>query len=329
MPRSRVLLRLLPVLLLSPALGCTAYLVRSEIPEHATAGFDKITEVCVDTSNGEILIDCDPTRKDVDIRAVKFARGLTPEDAREHAERIGIESEPDAGKPTTLRVAAVIPTMESGRGPGVDFHIALPPSATLRLHTRNGRVTVDGARAGLTATTSNGRMIVRNVRGDIELRTSNGAIEARDVEGNADLHTSNGGITLTRVGRTRLAAETTNGDIRADAVAGDMRLWSSNGRIELRVASVTDKPRIEAVTSNGRVLVELPKSVSARLDVRTSNGRVVSLLSDLKDCDIGRAHLRATLNDGRGTVRIKSSNGSITIQTAGAAGAAPAEQTDS
>src|SRR4051794_33334835 len=75
----------LALLILSQSTGCAIYLAKSEIDFQKAVDFAGVRTVCVDTQNGSIDVQCDPARKDVDIQATKFSRGVTAEDARQHA----------------------------------------------------------------------------------------------------------------------------------------------------------------------------------------------------------------------------------------------------
>ena len=99
-------------------------------------------------------------------------------------------------------------------------------------------------------------------------------------------------------------------------------LRTSNGRIELRLAAVPAEPEIRAISSNGRVRVELPETVKATLRMRTSNGRVHADLTGatVEEVETDRTRFRARLNGGGGSIEIASTNDSVTFRTTRAGG---------
>jgi len=308
----------LGLVLLSQTTGCVSYLARAEIDYQQTIDLAGVKHVCVETGNGSIDIQCDPARKDADIRAVKYANGVTEADATEYAEQIDIDVARDPARADTVRVVATWPKNASGRNRGARFTIALPPHAVLDLKTSNGGVSVARAAAGATIDTSNGQITVLDTKGDIHARTRNGRVTLTGVDGDIDAQTSNGRIVLDRAGRSSVKVVTSNGAIQALNVRGNVSARTSNGSIELRLAALPDKPAISAVSSNGRVLVEAPGAVNARLRMRTSNGRVHAELKDvgtMRDFESSRSALSATLNQGDGLIEISSSNGGVTFQT--------------
>lgn len=133
------------------------------------------------------------------------------------------------------------------------------------------------AGADVRGQTSNGAVELRAV-GEVEVGTNNGRIELEDVQGGVDVQTSNG----------RIEGDDLNGDgIRAE---------TSNGAIDLELGTAQD---VEARTSNGSIELTVPAD-SYRIATDTSNGGV----------DLGVANDP----DGRFTLDLRTSNGSITIE---------------
>ena len=312
---------LFALVLAAQAAGCGVFLARVEIESTQTLDVAGVRQFCVDTGNGSIDVQCDPARKDAEIHTVKYASGTSEEDARPYAEAIEITAARDPLAADTVRVAAKWPKSAGGRNRGARFKIALPPNAALKLDTSNGAVAVARAAAGVDIDTSNGSITVTDCRGAVTAHTSNGRVTLTGIDGDIDARSSNGRIQLDRVGRGSVKAVTSNGGIHAVNVKGNVAARTSNGSIELRIAALPARPEIKAVSSNGRVLVETPGAVNAKLRMRASNGRIHANLDDvgtLKDLSTGRSHLSATLNAGEGLIEITSSNGGVTFQTAGA-----------
>ncbi len=312
--------------LLAQSAGCTMYLARAEIDEQKIVDLTGVKHVFVDTRNGSIDVKCDPSHADADIRVVKFASGISEADAHEHAEQIEITAARDPQQADTVRVAARWPSDAGGRNRGARFAIALPPHAALDLKTRNGAVSVARGASGANIDTSNGSVTVTDTKGKVAAHTSNGRMTLTNIDGDVDVNSSNGTIRLDRVGAGSVAAVTSNGGILAMNVTGNVSAKTSNGSIELRIATLPARPEIRAVSTNGRVLVEAPGTVNAKLNMRTSNGRVTAKLDEvgnMRDFESGRQHLSATLNKGDGLIEIQSSNGGVTFETVGKTSAAP------
>ncbi len=159
--------------------------------------------------------------------------------------------------------------------PSVNVVINAPSEATLIIRTSNGAVELNEFTAGAVVRTSNGRITVNGLSGDLEAETSNGSIEVSGFAGSAELETSNGSVRLT----------------------GTLVAGSDNG----------------ISTSNGSVTVDLPDDASLDLDASTSNGSVSSDFP-ITVSSSGSNHLEGVIGDGLASLRIRSSNGSISIK---------------
>ncbi len=130
---------------------------------------------------------------------------------------------------------------------------------------------------------------------DVRGSTANGTIDLTDV-GEVQVGTNNGRVDLDGVAG-RVDVETSNGRITGEGLNGDgVRVETSNGAIELDISVAQD---VEARTSNGSIELTVPAD-SYRVTADTSNGRT----------DIGVAND----SDGRFTLDLRTSNGSITVE---------------
>jgi hypothetical protein len=123
--------------------------------------------------------------------------------------------------------------------------------------------------------------------------------------------TTNGGVEVSGVD-AGTDCKTTNGRIRISDVSGPVRAESTNGTIEAEVLDL--RAEIELETTNGGLRLHLPDGTGAELDVQTTNG---SIRLDA-DCDLTpqgprKNRLRGELGGGGPPVRLRTTNGSITI----------------
>ena len=289
----------LPVGLALAVAGCETYSFKHEIPFQKAADLDGIEKVEVTTRNGRVTVSCVDGIAAADIKGVKFARGTSADDAKAHAEKIIILVERSENDPKLLVITVRIPDEIKTRSPGAAFEVTLPPELDLAVTTKNGKVRVTGT------------------RGDVAISTSNGTVDVTDVAGDLDLRSSNGTISIDKSGRSKVKATTSNGKIIARDVTGSTVLETSNGSVRLTVLALPESPEISVRTSNGDVHVELPRTVNATLEMKTSNGRINTNFgeSDVKVLESGKKRLRAKLNDGGGTIKIRSGNGSLTYRS--------------
>lgn len=130
---------------------------------------------------------------------------------------------------------------------------------------------------------------------NLQIETVNGHIEIRDVSGSLHLETTNGRIEVAHC-RGAIDAETTNGHIRAELL------------------DVTAGKAMRFETTNGGITVKLPRTLAASIDAANTNG---SISTDLPIATSGthRHSLRGTVNGGGPELRLRTTNGGISIQT--------------
>jgi hypothetical protein len=167
------------------------------------------------------------------------------------------------------------------------------------LQIRDGRVRVNGPeRTGRDEwwTVSFELEVPRNV--ELILATRNGGIAIHDYSGRADVRTVNGGLALGSVAGD-IRGETVNGGI---AVQLDGRRWDGTG--------------LDLTTRNGGVVMDIPGSYSAELEVGTTNGGIDIDFPITVQGRLTRLNRRisTTLGSGGPPVRVMTTNGGVRIR---------------
>ncbi|HUO85551.1 MAG TPA: DUF4097 family beta strand repeat-containing protein [Thermoanaerobaculia bacterium] len=129
---------------------------------------------------------------------------------------------------------------------------------------------------------------------DLTVETVNGGIKAADLSGALSFETVNGSI---EVGRSAgaISASTVNGSIRVDMDRVDASRGLSFG------------------TTNGKVVLVLPDGFRGDIDASTTNG---SIRSDfpVTSTSFRKTRLKGSINGGGPLLRIRTTNGSITLE---------------
>ncbi|MFE6841141.1 DUF4097 domain-containing protein [Streptomyces sp. NPDC057686] len=96
----------------------------------------------------------------------------------------------------------------------IDYRLEVPASATVRLESSSGRITVAGVSAA-DLTTSSGEITADRIAGPLKVRTSSGSVTATALAGRtAELHASSGDARLTFAKPpTSVTARTGSGDV--------------------------------------------------------------------------------------------------------------------
>jgi hypothetical protein len=132
---------------------------------------------------------------------------------------------------------------------------------------------------------------------------------------NVDVTNTNGGIYLTEVnGKHEL--DTTNGKIEVKRCSGSLDASTTNGAINAELVRVAQGQPLRFETTNGRIELALPPGMGADLDASTTNGSINSDLP-VATTRIGSNSLRGTINGGGTLLRMRTTNGGITIRSIG------------
>lgn len=130
---------------------------------------------------------------------------------------------------------------------------------------------------------------------------------------NLDADTHNGGIAVEGVeGRMEFRAE--NGGISIKDVAGDVRAETTNGGVSAELSGTTWKGQgLDLQTTNGGVVLEIPRGYNAELETGTVNGGMNIDFPITIQGTIGR-RISTTLGKGGPRVRATTTNGGVRIR---------------
>lgn len=158
-----------------------------------------------------------------------------------------------------------------------------------------GSIKLDGCDGATEVKTGGGDIVLANGHGVLRARTGGGSVQVRTLAGDADVATGGGELTLQKIDGA-IAAETSGGAI---------------------TASVTTAPlkEISLESSGGSIDLVIPRTAAADITAETGDGGITSDLP-LAVTKTGGNHLRGKLNGGGTPVVLRTSSGSISINSA-------------
>ena len=242
-------------------------------PRIEVDNFNGRVEVRGGSSDGEVQVDAELLHPD----RVRYS-------ARQEGNTIRVESRP-SGRRSLLGLLPLNRT--------VHLTLTVPSLAVIEVNSSYGRVSVHGVEGSGSLRTSNGRIIVEELRGDFNLTTSSSRIEARNTSGRYKISTSNGRVLV-------------------DAASGEYKIRTSNGQIMFD-GELTPGTDNSFITSNGAIAASLGDSPNVRVKAATTNGRIRCLRQfDSPETRV-KGRLDGTIGDGGALLKLRTSNGSITI----------------
>ena len=245
--------------------------------------------VRVQNANGRIRV-IGEDRADVEVRATKIAHANCEEAAESLLREMRILWGQVAG---ALEVEVESPRRWQRRG-HAHLEVRLPRGTSVEVSASNGKICVE------------------NLRGAVRARSSNGSIDVVDVVGDIDVSASNAKVCCSST-QGHLVARSSNGKIELHEHRGSIDASTSNGLIVASMEALS-REGVQLATSNGRIVLELPKEVDADVDIRVDNG-VIRNDRELGSSTNDRAgRLRGKLGGGGPPIRLRTSNGSICLR---------------
>ena len=169
----------------------------------------------------------------------------------------------------------------------------------------------------LEGRTSDGGLKVYGVQGNVRLKTSDGSLDLADVGGALHLVSSDGSIRVHNASGT-LESRSSDGKVHIDGKFTGVDVHTSDGGLDLTLnegSLLASSSRIES--SDGSVVVHLPKGLAADLEVRSGDGHIDCKLPIVMDgynseSDSGHS-IRGRLNGGGVPLAIHTHDGNATI----------------
>lgn len=230
-------------------------------------------------------------RGDIQILCRKVARAESNDGVEELLAHIRLLHA--RGADGSLELETDTPRKWNRRG-HLDIELRVPRATAVEIMASNGRITVEGLRSAVTARSSNGAVELCDVVGDVEVATSNAKVCCCSTQG-------------------KLVARSSNGKIELDEHRGSVDASTSNGLIRCGIEEL-GKSGCLLATSNGRIVLELPDEVDAEVDIRVDNGVI---RNDRELCKAARqrsGQLRGKLGRGGAPIRLRTSNGSVSLR---------------
>lgn len=226
----------------------------------------------------------------------------------------------------------------SGTGSGAeawaDLRVLVPKGKRLTVRHLAGEASVRDLEADLVVDHGVGPLEVRDVRGDVSLDTGSGAVTVSGIDGDLLVDSGSGRVALSGVHGHSLKLDTGSGDVRARGVeVEDLDADTGSGEVDLleikaqRIVLDTGSGGVEldlagggrdimVDSGSGSVTIRVPNGFGAEFDIESSSGSI-DLDVEHQARELDRDHVRGTIGDGRGRIRVDAGSGSVRILPGG------------
>jgi DUF4097 and DUF4098 domain-containing protein YvlB len=175
-------------------------------------------------------------------------------------------------------------------------------------------VTVPGS-TDVRARSGDGSIDIQRVTGTLDLWSGDGSIHGRDLGGEVKARTGDGSIRLEQLDGA-LDVDTGDGSIVASGKLTSVLARSGDGRVTIRAAEGSAPTADwDIKTGDGSVVLEVPEGFSGELDAHTGDGsiRVNAIPLSNVSGPVSKNTVRGRLGDGGHVVRVRTGDGSITL----------------
>ena len=197
-------------------------------------------------------------------------------------------------------------------GLNVQYRITVPKDYKVDLKTSGGDVSVQDIRGGGHAETSGGDIKLLNIEGQMDAQTSGGNVVVDHLVGNLKAGTSGGDIMITATSGD-VEAESSGGNIHIATVGGRVRAETSGGDVMVSLSG--PNKGIFAESSGGDIEILLGKDVGAYLEASTTGGSVICDLPVTMKGKLDDNEIRGSVNGGGELIHAETSGGDVMIKS--------------
>lgn len=193
------------------------------------------------------------------------------------------------------------------RNHSAEMTITVPRDCPAQVGVIAATAVVSGIATRTSVKSVSGSITLDGVAGDLDTRTVAGDVEAQDLSGQVTFNSISGDLTLAGGSLDRLDAKTVSGSVTADVSLGK-------------------SARLRVGTVSADVALRLPAAADARVDLRSTSGRVLSEFDCLRTVHSPMSHsVSGTLGAGSGHISVTTLSGRVTLLRRSQAAPAPAD----
>ncbi len=275
---------------------------RVEATDTQTVAMPDGAKLVVNNENGSTRVTVDPDATQATIEITRVALGDDEQQAADLLNDIVVTvTEPTADN-NVLRVDAPKPDSATGTTGDLDFDL-VDDELSITGIVNSRRVAIVTLRITIPAGHA------------VDVTNHNGAIRAVDLDTPSTLTSHNGSI-RTIDATTDVTIDTNNGSVHAEGHRGSLDAETHNGSLHVEIRTLGAGQRVDLLTHNGRVNLDLPADIDADLSAETDNGTVEFDESDFDNYLITIRELRriaVTLNNGGPVIDVETHNGRVDI----------------
>jgi lia operon protein LiaG len=182
----------------------------------------------------------------------------------------------------------------------------------LHVDAHSASINATGIRGAMNLDVGSGSVRVTGAEGDLSVDTGSGSVElARFQGGGLLIDTGSGEVTGLELQAKKLSIDTGSGDIKLTGVsAPSLVVETGSGSVTADLRA--DFESLDVETGSGDVAIKAPPTLSAQIQIETSNGDIESDFP-MQLTERSPDHVIGRIGDGRGRLAIETGSGGIRL----------------
>lgn len=218
----------------------------------------------------------------------------------------------------------------SGTDASADLDIKVPAGQEIKIVLAVGEMSARNVDGKISLDTHGADVTASTMKGALDIDTGSGDVRVDGMDGTLNVDVGSGDVTLSNVSGDDLEVDTGSGEVRGTGIgAAHLKIDTGSGGVSLdglvaQEAAVdvgsgdvdltwtTDPGSIDIDSGSGNVSMGFPANSGATVDLESSSGDINSDF-EIRTNHIERDALRGAFGDGKGTVKVETGSGDITV----------------
>lgn len=199
-------------------------------------------------------------------------------EATDHRPGRACQLEVKGSKKGPAKIAFGPKDQEEAKSCRLDLDITVPPAMPVTLQLGIGNVTAKGMTGPLEITSGSGDITLGDHAGSVKIELGEGDLELTSVTGDLDAHVAKGKITGSALGKATITAG--EGGIDLKGLTELVKVDIGVGNVQIAYATAPTSGRLEARSSKGNVVIDLPTATAVKPELSSLQGEATNKLPE-------------------------------------------------
>jgi len=206
-------------------------------------------------------------------------------------------------------------------------------AGNLNISGNDGDMFLTDLTGNLTLQSDDGELELSGIRGDISVDVNDGDVEMNNIQGALRVTADDGNTSLSDSEISDGRIRTNDGDVRVGRSSGNFTISGDDARVRLDEVSASrleidigdgdvwtyllaaENMDVNIRTEDGDIELRLANDIAAELILESEDGNIDQEFTDISDVRQGEDWFTGILNNGGGSIRVRTDGGDIRVRT--------------